>query len=191
METHGSGELSGNTDPTKAKRHRLFLPGHSHPTNRGPEPPGGGGGFQGIRTSPAKENLLPRQSTSRVPSPPEPGTQHKRLVHVGPLCLEATHTDPATAHRRPGGPKSKRPTGPRHQAAGRGGPQSQPQVLPQKSTPGGGREGIKRPTRWVTRCREPEACPAPPGPARTLWATAAGGTCLFPQKNPIPHASKI
>lgn len=148
---------------------------------------GGWVGFQGICTSPAKEHLLPRQSTSRVPSPPEPETQHKRLVRVGPLCLEATHTEPATAHRRPGGPKSKRPTGPRHQAAGRGGPQSQPQVLPQKSTPAGGREETKRPTRRVTRCQEPEACPATPGPARPgpSGRRLQGGGAFSPKRIPF------
>lgn len=165
-----------------ANRHQLLLPGRSSPTSRGPEPARGRGAFQGICTSPAKGNLLPKRSTSGVPSPPEPETQDKRPVRVGPLCLEATHTDPATAHRRPEGPNSKRPTNPQHHAAGQGGPQSQPQVLPQKSTPAGSREETKRPIPWVTTRREPEACPAPPSPAQTLWATAAGGNVTFPSK---------
>lgn len=186
------GKPSGNTDPTKAKRDTgySFLVAPATPT-KALSLRGDGGGFQGICTSPAKENLLPKQSTSRVPSPSEPLRLKMSIWSMWDPCVRKPLKP--TLPQYTGGQEAQqqvvhKPTASRSRSRRPWKPTSDPAPRSPRQQEGG---RALSPTCRVTTGREPEGawrCPARPRPSgRRLQ----GGRDSSPRRIPLLTLRKL
>ena len=185
------GEPSGNTDPTKAERDTgySFVVAPAPPT-KAMSLRGDGGGFQVICTSPAKENLLPKHSTSRVPSPSEPLRPKTSVGSTWDPCVrkplkptlsqytggqeaqEQVVHKPTASHSRPRRTSANRrscPRSPRQQEAGR----------------------APSPTCQVTTCWEPLGAWRRPAWPRPSGRQLQGGRDSSPRRIPLLKLRKL
>lgn len=162
----------------------------SSPTSRGPGACEGAWGASGDLHVPSEGKPSSKQSTSRVPSPPEPETQDKRPSAWDPYVRKPPHRPCHSTQeaRRPKQQATHKPTASRRRSRRASEPTSGP--APEVHARGGSEETMRPSPRSRTR-REPEACPAATQlQPRPSGRTAAGENGFSFKKNPIPHASK-
>lgn len=181
-------EPSGNRSHKGRERHWLFLRGRSSPTNQGPEPAMGRRRLPGDLHIPSEGKPSSKTKHKQGPQPFRASeTLDKRRVHVGPLCPEATETDPFPVHRRPGGPRA---SGPQAHSITPGGPQPTSGPAPEvhASRRQGGHRAPPARSQRAGSLRVPGA--ARPGPD-PLGQQLQGGRDSSPRRIPLFKLRKL